>query len=215
MKLSPRIRAKHVEERLAQRYPSPKTELDWQNPWELLVATVLSAQCTDARVNMVTPSLFARWRDVAAMAAADTADIETMVHSTGFYRNKAKHIREAARIICEQFAGNVPQTMPELLTLPGVARKTANVVLANAFGVFEGIAVDTHVKRISYRLGLTKSTNQDRIEQDLMKLFPRQRWGDINHFLVLFGREVCSARKPACPSCELNDICPKLEIPST
>ncbi len=208
-------RAAHVRERLARRYPRPQTALDWGAPWELLVATILSAQCTDARVNMVTPHVFAAWKNAEEMSNADLGALESVIHSTGFYRNKAKNIIGAARRIMTEFSGQVPRTMDAILTLPGVARKTANVVLANAFGVQAGIAVDTHVKRISFRLGLTPNTNPDKVEQDLLPLFPRENWGDVNHYLVLFGREVCMARKPACPSCELNDLCPRHGLTST
>ncbi|HCU68695.1 MAG TPA: endonuclease III [Desulfomicrobium sp.] len=202
-------RAEAVRERLARRYPVPRTELHWSSPWELLAATVLSAQCTDARVNQVTPHLFATWPDVEQMANADVGEIEVVIRSTGFFRNKAKNLRAAAARIVDAYGGQVPRTMEDMLTLPGVARKTANVVLSNAFGVQAGIAVDTHVKRISFRLGLTRETVPDRIERDLMKLFPQDDWGAVNHYLVLFGREVCTARKPACAECELEDLCPK------
>ena len=157
-------RAEAVRARLAGRYPVPRTELDWSSPWELLAATILSAQCTDVRVNTVTPALFAKWKNVGEMSNADVAEIETVIRSTGFFRNKAKNLRAAAARIMAEFRGQVPRTMDEMLTLPGVARKTANVVLSNAFGVQAGIAVDTHVKRISFRLGLTAETNPDRIE---------------------------------------------------
>ena len=183
-------RAAAVRERLARRYADPRTELTWTSPWELLVATILSAQCTDARVNQVTPDLFARWKGPAEMASASQNDVEAVIRSTGFFRNKAKNLRAAAARIMTTYAGEVPRTMEEMLTLPGVARKTANVVLSNAYGVHEGIAVDTHVKRISFRLGLTGETSPDKIERDLVRLFPRQSWGDINHYLVLFGRHV-------------------------
>lgn len=205
-------RARSVEKRLAQRYPSPRTELHWSSPWELLVATILSAQCTDARVNMVTPDLFATWKNVEQMSHADAGEIERVIHSTGFFRNKAKNLRASAVKIVTEFGGQVPRTMAEMLTLPGVARKTANVVLSNAFGVHAGIAVDTHVKRICFRLGLTGQTNPDKVEQDLLKLFPQKSWGAVNHYLVLFGREVCTARKPACGTCELGDLCPRIGV---
>lgn len=208
-------RAAQIHERLAARYPRPKTALDWASPWELLVATILSAQCTDARVNMVTPQVFATWNTVGDMAGANQAELEKTIHSTGFYRNKAKNLIGAAQKIVTDYSGQVPRTMEEILTLPGVARKTANVVLSNAFGVQAGIAVDTHVKRISFRLGLTSHTNPDKVEQDLLPLFPRPRWGDVNHYLVLFGREVCAARKPACSTCELGDLCPRHGLTST
>ena len=208
-------RAEAVRERLARRYPAPRTELHWSSPWELLAATMLSAQCTDARVNQVTPRLFATWPGVEQMASAEVGEIEEVVRSTGFFRNKAKNLRAAAARIVDAYGGQVPRTMEDMLTLPGVARKTANVVLSNAFGVQAGIAVDTHVKRIAFRLGLTRETVPDRIERDLMKLFPQDDWGAVNHYLVLFGREVCAARKPSCPQCELEDLCPKAGLAIT
>ncbi|MDL2315963.1 endonuclease III [Desulfovibrio sp. OttesenSCG-928-A18] len=194
------------------RYPAPQTHLRARNPWELLAATMLAAQCTDARVNMVTPALFARWPDPAAMAGAEPAAVEVYVRSTGFFRNKAKNLVGAARKIMESYDGRVPSSMAELLTLPGVARKTANVVLFGAFGINEGLAVDTHVGRIAHRLGLTSGRDPLRSEKELMKLFPREEWGDINHRLVWFGREVCSARSPACQRCEMAQFCPKNEM---
>ena len=205
-------RARAVRERLARRYPTPRTELTWTTPWELLVATILSAQCTDRRVNTVTPQLFATWSTVEDMAGAEPAQIEAVIRSTGFFRNKAKNLHASAVKIVAQFGGQVPRTMEEMLTLPGVARKTANVVLSNAYGVQAGIAVDTHVKRISFRLGLTRQTSPDKVEQDLLGLFPRQSWGAVNHYLVLFGREVCVARKPRCGICELADLCPRTGV---
>jgi endonuclease-3 len=207
-------RARAVRERLARRYPTPRTELTWTTPWELLVATILSAQCTDRRVNTVTPQLFATWKTVEQMAGATPAQIETVIRSTGFFRNKAKNLHASALKIVAQFGGQVPRTMEEMLTLPGVARKTANVVLSNAYGVQAGIAVDTHVKRISFRLGLTGQTSPDKVEQDLLGLFPQQSWGAVNHYLVLFGREVCVARKPRCGICELADLCPQTGVTS-
>jgi len=216
MKMPAARRAVLIRERLARRYPAPRTELSWTTPWELLASTILSAQCTDARVNQVTPHLFHKWKNVQQMSNADVSEIENVIRSTGFFRNKAKSLQASARKIVADFNGQVPRTMAEMLTLPGVARKTANVVLSNAYGVQAGIAVDTHVKRISFRLGLTAQTNPDKIEQDLLPFFPQQHWGEINHFLVLFGRQVCTARKPACGSCELNDLCPRNGVtPST
>lgn len=202
-------RAKAVLEGLRQVFPAPESALSWADAWELLVATVLAAQCTDARVNQVTPELFRRWQDPLALSEADVAEVEEVVHSTGFFRNKAKNLKAAAGMIVHEFGGEIPRTMAELTKLPGVARKTANIVLSNAMGVFEGIAVDTHVKRLSFRLGLTDSDNPNRIEKDLMPLFPREAWGEINHLLVLHGRGACKARKPGCPGCVLKDICPK------
>jgi endonuclease-3 len=202
-------KAAEIFRRLEKRYPAPEPALDWTNAWELLVATVLAAQCTDERVNKVMPGLFARWPSIPDMAAADVGEVEEAVRSTGFFRNKAKNLVASARLVMDEFQGQVPRSMAELVRLPGVARKTANIVLSNAYGVHEGIAVDTHVKRLTYRLGLTANTDPVRIEKDLMPLFPREAWGDINHFLVYFGREVCKAQKPRCAECELEDLCPK------
>jgi endonuclease-3 len=202
-------RAAEIFDRLSKRYPAPKPALDYTTAWELLVATALSAQCTDERVNKVTPVFFERWPTISDAAGADVAEIEDVVRSTGFFRNKAKNIKAAAQRIMSEYNGEVPRTMAELITLGGVARKTASIVLANAFGVNEGIAVDTHVKRLAFRMGLTTKTDPIPIEKDLMPLFPQKTWGDVNHLLVFFGREVCPARKPKCNICELNDICPK------
>jgi endonuclease-3 len=202
-------RAAEIMNRLSKRYPAPEPALTWSNPWQLLVATALSAQCTDERVNMVTPVFFERWPEIRDAAEADVAEIEEVVRSTGFFRNKAKNIKAAATRIMGEYGGEVPRTMAELITLGGVARKTASIVLANAFGVNEGIAVDTHVKRLAFRMGLTANTDPLRIEKDLMPLFPQDKWGEVNHYLVFFGREVCPARKPKCGECELADICPK------
>lgn len=202
-------RATHVLNRLAARYPHPETHLEAHDAWELTVATVLAAQCTDKRVNMVTPGLFARWPDPASLACANIEELEGVIRSTGFYHNKAKNLIGAAKRVTEVFGGTVPRTMEELVTLPGVARKTANVVLWGSFGINEGLAVDTHVGRISLRLGLTASKDPVTVEQDLMQLFPRTEWGNVNHRMVWFGRDVCDARKPACRECEMDDICPK------
>ena len=198
---------------LQQRYPHPRTHLDAQNAWELLVATVLAAQCTDARVNTVTPELFRRWPTPAALAEAPIEELEGVIRPTGFYHSKAKNLLGAARRVCEVFDGQIPQNIEDLITIPGVARKTANVVLFGAFGINEGLAVDTHVKRIAYRLGLTDETDPVPIERDLMKLFPREEWGDVNHRMVWFGREVCDARKPLCDTCEMRPFCPRHEPP--
>ena len=202
-------RARVVLERLRKVFPAPESALSWADPWELLVATLLAAQCTDARVNTVTPEFFRRWPAPPALSTADVAEVETVVHSTGFFRNKAKNLVAAAGMVVHEFGGELPRTMAELTRLPGVARKTANIVLSNAMGVHEGIAVDTHVKRLSFRLGLTLSGNPIVIEKDLMPLFPQNAWGEINHLLVLHGRGACKARKPDCPACVLADICPK------
>ena len=202
-------RALAVLELLKKRYPVPETMLVHENPWELLVATVLAAQCTDARVNTITPELFRRWPGPAELAEATQEELETVIRPTGFYHNKAKNLLGAAKRVTEVFGGEVPHTIAELVTLPGVARKTANVVLWGGFGINEGLAVDTHVKRLSFRLGLTEHTDPVRIEKDLMLLFPREEWGDVNHRLVWFGRDVCDARKPACGECELFSLWPR------
>lgn len=202
-------RAQEIYSRLKKRYPSPKPALHYTNAWELLVATALSAQCTDERVNKVTPVFFEKWPSIIDAAQAPTSEIEDVVRSTGFFRNKAKNIKSAATRILDVYNGEVPHTMEDLITLGGVARKTANIVLSNAFNIHEGIAVDTHVKRLAFRMGLTNKTDPKHVEKDLMPLYPREAWGDINHSLVYFGREVCPARKPKCDICELNDICPQ------
>lgn len=207
-KLNKKPRALALLSRLKQIYPQAPCSLDYETPIQLMVATMLAAQCTDARVNRVTPALFEQFPDAPAMAAADIAELEELVRSTGFYRNKAKNIRAAAHRIVTEFGGSVPSTMAELTTLPGVARKTANVVLAHAFGIHEGVTVDTHVKRISRHLGLTRQTEPVKIEQDLMKLLPREEWEDWSIRLVYHGRAVCRARSPNCLRCDLLDICP-------
>ena len=198
---------------LKARYPEPASHLVYSNPWELLVATVLAAQCTDARVNTVTPELFRRWPGPEELAGAALEELETVIHPTGFYHNKAKNLLAAAARVRDVFAGEVPATLEELVTLPGVARKTANVVLFGGFGINEGLAVDTHVKRISYRLGLTDATDPVAVERDLMAVFPREEWGDVNHRMVWFGREVCRARNPGCAACPMASFCPRLEPP--
>ena len=205
-------RAAAVLTLLKKRYPEPETMLNHTSPWELLVATVLAAQCTDARVNTITPELFRRWPDPAALTAATQEELEEVIRPTGFYHNKAKNLLGAARRVTEVFGGQVPQTIEELITIPGVARKTANVVLWGGFGLNQGLAVDTHVKRLSFRLGLTEHTEPVKIEKDLMQLFPREEWGDVNHRLVWFGRDVCDARKPACDRCELAALCPRCGV---
>ncbi|WP_415716764.1 endonuclease III [Maridesulfovibrio sp.] len=202
-------RATVIFDRLITRYPDPEPELDWTNAWELMVATALAAQCTDVRVNKVTPELFRRWPGPAEMDKADLAEVEDVIRSTGLFRNKAKNLKGAAAVVMNEFGGEMPRTMKDMIKLPGVARKTANIVLSNAMNIHEGVAVDTHVKRLSFRMGLTKSTNPTVIEKDLMPLFKRENWGDANHILVLYGREICSARNPKCDICELNDICPQ------
>lgn len=206
-------RAEAVLAALRARYPQPATHLVAANAWELLVATVLAAQCTDARVNTVTPELFRRWPGPAELARTTQEELESVIRPTGFYHSKARNLLGAARRVCDVYGGEVPPRLDELITLPGVARKTANVVLFGAFGLNEGLAVDTHVKRISYRLGLTAQTDPVAVEKDLMRLFPRAEWGDVNHRMVWFGRDVCHARSPRCGDCELSDVCPRREPP--
>ena len=189
-------------------YPDAHTELNFKNPLELLIATILSAQCTDKRVNMVTAHLFKKYRSAKAYAAAPQAELETAIKSTGFFRNKTKSIRAAASTIANKFGGKVPDSMEKLRELPGVGRKTANVVLGNAFGINEGIVVDTHVIRLSQRLGLTKQKDPEKIEQDLMKLVPREYWAIWSHWLIWHGRRRCYARKPDCANCEVFRLCP-------
>ena len=193
---------------LAKAYPDARCSLDHVDPFQLLVATILSAQCTDKRVNIVTPVLFKRHRTARDFAKVTQEVLEREIHSTGFFRNKAKSIRGAARMIVEEFAGEVPRTMDQLLTLPGVARKTANVVLGSAFGRNEGIVVDTHVSRVAQRLGLTKATTAEKIEQDLMPLVPVEQWCHFGHLLVFLGRYCCTARKADCAACPVSELCP-------
>jgi endonuclease III len=207
-KLPKKQRALEALRRLQQMYPEAPCSLDYESPVQLMVATILAAQCTDARVNMVTPALFARFPDAAALAGADLPELEELIRSTGFYRNKAKNIQAACHKIISEFDGEVPRTMAALTTLPGVARKTANVVLAHAFDIHEGVTVDTHVKRISNLLGLTQQSDPVRIEQDLMKLLPQPDWENWSIRLVYHGRAVCMARSPQCSQCDLLDICP-------
>ena len=194
---------------LKKLYPSPKVALDYSTTWELLVAVILSAQCTDARVNAVTKTLFTRYPHLRDYAEAPQSQMERTVFQCGFYHNKAKHIRESAQMILRDFNGEVPRTMDELLTLPGVARKTANVILSNAFGVHEGIAVDTHVRRFAIRFDLTDYTDPKRIEQDLMEIMPKSEWWGFNHRLVHYGRDVCPARKHECGQHPLTRIYPE------
>ncbi|MEB3214270.1 MAG: endonuclease III [Leptolyngbyaceae bacterium] len=207
-RLSKKQRALELLARLKHLYPDAVCSLDYETPVQLLIATILSAQCTDERVNKVTPELFRHFPDAGAIAAASREEIEALIRSTGFYRNKAKNIQGACTMIMDEFGGELPQTMEELLKLPGVARKTANVVLANAFGIHAGVTVDTHVKRLSNRLGLTKHADPKRIEQDLMKLLPQPDWENWSIRLIYHGRAVCPARSPACDRCELADLCP-------
>lgn len=201
-------RAAELLKRLPGIYPGAHCELDFSNPLELLVATILSAQCTDKRVNLTTPAVFARCKTPQDYAAISQEDLEALVRSTGFYRNKAKNIRAMGAALVERHGGKVPETLDELAALPGVGRKTANVVLGNAFSKNEGVVVDTHVGRLAQRLGLTKFSDPVRIERDLMKLFRRGSWTDLSHWLIFHGRRRCAARKPDCAGCELRDFCP-------
>lgn len=196
-----------ILEILERTYPNAVCALNHRNAWELTVATILSAQCTDARVNQVTPELFRAFPTPKAMANASLPEIEELIRSTGFFRNKAKSIQGAARAVVEQFGGEVPRTMDEILRLPGVARKTANVVLGSWFGVAEGVVVDTHVMRLSRRLELTKETSPDKIERDLIKIIPQDHWISFSHELIHHGRQICVARKPRCIDCTLEKLC--------
>ncbi|MBD1839456.1 endonuclease III [Coleofasciculus sp. FACHB-64] len=205
-------RALEILIRLKRLYPDAPCTLNYETPVQLLVATILSAQCTDERVNQVTPSLFSRFPDAPALANADITELETLIRSTGFYRNKAKNIQGACVLIVEKFKGQVPKQMELLLELPGVARKTANVVLAHAYGINQGVTVDTHVKRLSYRLGLTEYTDPVRIERDLMRLLPLEDWENWSIRLVYHGRAICKAKNPVCHACVLADLCPSANL---
>ncbi len=205
---SKKLRTLEIIARLRAEYPNAHCELVHSNPFELLIATILSAQCTDARVNIVTADLFRKYRGPQDFAAADQSELERDIHSTGFYRNKAKNIKAASERIISVYGGRVPETMDDLLTLGGVARKTANVVLGNAFGIASGVVVDTHVSRLSQRLGLTRQTQPEKIEQELAKLVPKDDWIMFPHWLIFHGRRICNARRPKCEECVLNDICP-------
>ncbi len=193
---------------LKEEYPEAKPSLNYSNPLELLVATVLSAQSTDVQINKVTEKLFEKYRTAEDYASADLRELENDLYSTGFYKTKAKNIKTAAQIIVEKYNGEVPKTMKELISLPGVGRKTANIVLARAFGIIEGIAVDTHVKRVSRRLGLTKNHDPEKIEKDLLSLARKKDLDSISMTLIYHGRKICQARKPKCPSCVVNKLCP-------
>jgi endonuclease-3 len=194
---------------LKREYPKAKTSLNYENPLELLIATILSAQCTDIRVNLVTETLFTKYRTAEDYAEADLSELEEAIRSTGFYRNKAKHIKKSCKMLVETFDSQVPATMRDLLKLPGVARKTANIVLANGFGVVAGIAVDTHVRRLSQRLGITEQKNPDKIEKDLMRMIPKADWFSTSYLLIEHGRKICKARNPLCTQCVLGErLCP-------
>jgi endonuclease-3 len=206
--LEPEARALKVIELLEREHSNAKIALHYANPLELLVATILSAQCTDERVNMVTKTLFKKYTKAEDYANADLKELEQDIKSTGFYRNKAKNIKKTSQLLVEKYHSKVPKTMEELLELPGVARKTANIVLSNAYGVIAGVAVDTHVRRLAQRLGLTESDDPAKIEADLMNIVPRDKWMRITDLLIFHGRRICVAKKPKCDVCVLNKICP-------
>ncbi len=198
--------------RLKEAYPDARTELDWENPLQLLVATILSAQSTDVRVNQVTKGLFEGYRTAEDYAAADLERLEKEIRPVGFFRNKARAIQGMARALVEEHGGEVPRTMPELVALPGVGRKTANVVLGNAFGIDEGVVVDTHVRRLSNRLGLSRERDPEKIERDLLEIVPEAERTLFSHLLIFHGRRICKSRKPDCPGCVLNHVCPSASV---
>jgi len=208
-------RTKKIIAGLQKTYPTAHCELNFSNPLELLIATILSAQCTDKRVNIVTKELFKKYRSAAEYANADLAELEQDIKTTGFYRNKAKSIKAACQSIVEKHGGKVPRSMEELIELGGVGRKTANVVLGNVFGLNVGVVVDTHVARLSQRLGLTKEKEPAKIEQDLMKLVPQAQWTLFSHWLIWHGRRRCSARNPNCQNCEIRPLCPRIGVPKS
>jgi endonuclease-3 len=206
--LSTNLKASKIIELLEKEYPDAKTALHHTNPLELLIATILSAQCTDERVNIVTKTLFEKYKTAEDYANSDLKELEKDIRSTGFYRNKARNIKNCCRMLAEKFGSQVPRTMQEMLELPGVARKTANIVLSNAFGTVEGIAVDTHVRRLAQRLGLTENEDPNKIEEDLMRIVPKTHWMRITDLLIFHGRRICTAKKPKCGMCVLNKTCP-------
>ncbi len=206
--LEPKQRVTKIIELLEKRFPNAKTALNYSNPLEILVATMLSAQTTDERVNIVTQKLFKKYRTPEDYANVDIKELEQDVRSTGFYHNKARNLKKCCQLLVEKYNSQVPKTMDEMLELPGVARKTANIVLYNAYGIISGIAVDTHVRRVSQRLGLTENDDPDKIEQDLMQITPKDKWMKLTDLLISHGRQVCIARKPKCEICVLNKICP-------
>lgn len=201
-------------ERLAEKYGDPHPALDFENPYQLLIAVILSAQTTDANVNKATPALFARYPTPQDLAAADPSEVEGYIRSLGFFRQKARNIVAACQKIVTEFGGNVPDTMEGLTSLPGVARKTANIVLGEGFGKVEGIAVDTHVFRLAHRLGFSTEKDPDKVERDLMRLIPREQWHRVNYDLITHGRSICTAKRPACGACFLNDVCPSAFVPT-
>jgi endonuclease-3 len=211
--VDPPLQARRVVRALARLYPAARCALEHRDAYELLVATILSAQCTDVRVNQVTPALFRRFPDARSLAEAEPAEVEALIHSTGFFRAKAKNLVGMARQVVQRHQGRVPADLEALTALPGVGRKTAHVVLGTAFGIASGVVVDTHVKRLAYRLGLTEATDPAAIERDLERLVPRRHWIDLSHRLILHGRQTCAARRPRCGSCALATFCPKAGVP--
>ena len=207
-----RDRTKEIIRRLKKRMPHPECALHFSNPGELLIATILSAQCTDERVNMVTKNLFKKYQSMRAYSDANLTELEQAIRSAGFYKNKARNIKAAATVIVNEHDGQVPQSIEALVALPGVGRKTANVVLGTAFGIASGVVVDTHVTRLSRRLGLAKGKSAEAIEEELAAIVPKKHWVNFSHWLILHGRSICKARKPDCENCFLNDVCPKLEV---
>lgn len=201
------IKVKEIIKILNKKYPAPKCALDHESPWQLLVSTILSAQCTDKRVNMITPALFKRYQNIEDFAKADIKELETYIHSAGFYHNKAKNIIACASALLSLYNGILPQTLDELTKLPGVGRKTGSVLLGTAFGKAEGIVVDTHVSRLSQKIGLTKEKDPEKIEKDLMKIVEKKYWIDFSHWLILHGRETCIARRPKCGECIIREKC--------
>ncbi len=206
-KITLKNKVKQIITILNEKYPEPKCALEHITPWQLLVATILSAQCTDKRVNMITPALFKKFPTIESFAEADIKELEKYIHSAGFYHNKAKNIINCATELLNQYNGVLPQTIDELTKLPGVGRKTANVLLGNAFGINEGIVVDTHVSRLSQKIGLTTNTDPEKIEKDLMKIVEKKHWTDFSHWLILHGRETCIARRPKCENCIISAQC--------
>ena len=206
--LEPEARASKVLELLEKNYPNAEIALDYATPLQLLVATILSAQATDKQINMITPKLFKKYKTAGDYANADLEELEQYIKSSGFYHNKAKNIKNCCKTLVEKFHSKVPKTMNELIELPGVGRKTANIILANAFGIVEGVAVDTHVGRLAQRLGLSENKDPNKIEADLMKIIPKDQWMRITDLLIFHGRRVCTAKKPKCAGCVLNRICP-------
>ena len=211
-KVAMQARAREILKRLKKRYPDAHCELDHRNAFELLCATILSAQCTDARVNLVAPVLFRRYPDVEALSAARPEEVEEIIRSTGFFRNKTKSLIGMANAVVDRHGGDIPASMEQLKVLPGVGRKTANVILGNAFGINEGVTVDTHVGRLSRLLRLSRNTDPERIERDLMALFPQRDWALLSHLLIFHGRRTCIARRPRCGECVLVDLCPSAQL---